>query len=119
MSTITAERLAEIAILIGNPQTNISCFCYADILCLHSEVQRLGDALEAAEAARDTAIKGMSEYAQRLGFLESVVREMRESQKQYFRTRGQDALNKSKRLERQIDDTLKEATAMEKQGSLL
>lgn len=35
-----------------------------------------------------------------------LVSEMRHSQKEYFRTRSGDALDKSKRLERQVDKAL-------------
>ena len=36
----------------------------------------------------------------------ALVRDMRTAQNEYFKTRSKDALNKSKRLERQVDEAL-------------
>ena len=36
----------------------------------------------------------------------SLVREMRKAQKEYFRTRSKESLMKSKTLEKQVDDAL-------------
>ena len=38
--------------------------------------------------------------------LASLVQEMRNAQREYFRTRSGPALEKSKRLEKQVDDAL-------------
>jgi hypothetical protein len=46
-----------------------------------------------------------------------LVRQMREAQRQYFKTRHTDALNRSKDLERRVDMWIKEQ--QNNQGNLL
>ena len=46
----------------------------------------------------------------------ALVKDMREAQKDYFRTRSQDALKRSKALERRVDSEL--AKAASRQASL-
>lgn len=44
------------------------------------------------------------EYVESLKKFELLVKEMRETQKEYFRTLDKDVLKKSKALEKQVDD---------------
>ena len=46
----------------------------------------------------------------------ALVKDMREAQKDYFRTRSQDALKRSKALERRVDSELTKAAS--RQASL-
>lgn len=46
----------------------------------------------------------------------ALVKDMREAQKDYFRTRSQDALKRSKALERRVDSELEKAAS--RQASL-
>lgn len=45
-----------------------------------------------------------------------LVRNMREAQKTYFRTRATSALNESKRLEKAVDDEIKNALRIEQES---
>ena len=45
-----------------------------------------------------------------------LVRSMREAQKTYFRTRGTSALNESRRLEKAVDDEIKNALRIEQES---
>lgn len=45
-----------------------------------------------------------------------LVRSMREAQKTYFRTRATSALNESKRLEKAVDDEIKNALRIERES---
>ena len=45
-----------------------------------------------------------------------LVRSMREAQKTYFRTRATSALNESKRLEKAVDDEIKNALRIEQES---
>lgn len=47
-----------------------------------------------------------------------LVKEMRDCQKKYFRSRLRDALNQSKELEREVDQAIKEILNPQPQGSL-
>ena len=51
--------------------------------------------------------------------LASLVKAMRDAQKNYFELRGQDRLKKSKALEAKVDRMIAEMTATEVQGRLL
>ena len=44
-----------------------------------------------------------------------LVRSMREAQKTYFRTRATSALNESRRLEKAVDDEIKNALRIEQE----
>lgn len=45
-----------------------------------------------------------------------LVRSMREAQKTYFRTRATSALNESRRLEKAVDDEIKNALRIEQES---
>lgn len=85
------------------------------------------------EMAEEKAYDNWNELAGRVDSLRNQLRDaverankfsalgasMRDAQKDYFRTRHQEALTRSKKLESDFDKLLKDATATEKQGSLL
>jgi hypothetical protein len=50
----------------------------------------------------------LKNYTTMKEFIE-LVREMRNAQKEYFKTRSRDLLSKSKQLEKQVDDEIKRA----------
>ena len=52
------------------------------------------------------------------GQFADIVAEMRTAQKSYFRTRSQKSLEKSKELEKIIDDVLSKREAMQKEKQL-
>jgi hypothetical protein len=71
-------------------------------------------------AVKERCLRGrIAERERQLKKLAVSGAAMREAQKDYFRTRHQETLIRSKKLESDFDRLLKEATATEKQGSLL